>query len=182
MTTLYALHRHHDISGVSGEGSVATICEFDSGLVAMHWDSATPSVAVYTDIRHIEALHGHSGASTLEVLEPHRLVKAYGQVVFWLTREMHPDRLPVTVGPHPDWPDRLLVKVRPSALSFWIALFDGSPSACTHEEVREELVTTWVAPDGNLWLQSRQPGTFEALLAGERYDEDPLETFDREDR
>src|SRR5690349_9878995 len=133
---LYSLQRHHDVTGVSGEGAVATIVEFQSGLLAMHWDTDTPSVTVYSDIRHIEKLHGHAGASTLHLLEPHRLVSGYPPVCFWLTRKMNPDRLPLTLGPHPDWPDRLLMRVEPTALDFWIALFDGSPSACTHKEVR----------------------------------------------
>lgn len=179
---LYTLQRHHDVTGISGAGAVGTVIEFDNGDTVLHWDTDTPSTVVYRDVRHIEALHGHSGATTLELLEPHRLVKAYQQLCFWLTREMTPERLPLSVGPHPVWPDRLLVMLRPTSLSFWVALLDGSTAACTHEEVRGELVTTWVSPDGGLWLQCAEDGTFEDLLAGERYDEDPLETFDREDR
>lgn len=183
MTTLYTLHRHRDISTVSGTGAVATICEFSSGLVAMHWDSPTPSVAVYTDIRHIEALHGHSGASVLEVQEPARLVQAYAQVVFYLTRQMTPERLPLSVGPHPDWPDRLLVKLADErAWLFWIALLDGSAYAATHKSVHGQIVTTWVNPEGNLWLTYSVDGTFEDLLAGQTYDEDPLTRFHEEDR
>jgi hypothetical protein len=182
-STLYTLHRHRDVSGISGEGAVATICEFSSGLVAMHWDSPTPSVAVYTDIRHIEALHGHSGASVLEIQEPARLLKAYAQVCFYLTRQMTPDRLPRSVGPHPEWPDRLLVELHDErAFVFWVALLDGSTYAATHESVRGQIVTTWVNPEGDLWLRYAVDGTFEDLLSGQTYDEHPLTTFDREDR
>lgn len=173
-STLYTLHRHRDISTVSGTGAVATICEFSSGLVAMHWDSPTPSVAVYTDIRHIEALHGHSGASVLEVQEPARLVKAYAQVVFYLTRQMTPERLPLSVGPHPDWPDRLLVRLGDErAWSFWTALLDGSTDAATHVAVGNETRHSWVHPEGNVWLEYTSDAT---------YDNEPLATFEREDR
>jgi hypothetical protein len=181
-STLYTLHRHRDISTVSGTGAVATICEFSSGLVAMHWDSPTPSVAVYTDIRHIEALHGHSGASVLEVQEPARLVKAYEQLVPWLLSASEDNR-PMQVKRHPDWPDRLLATFRDERVwRFWVGLLDGSTYAATHESVRGQIVTTWVNPDGNLWLTYTVDGTYEDLLAGQTYDEDPLATFDREDR
>jgi len=172
-STLYTLHRHRDVSGISGEGAVATICEFSSGLVAMHWDSPTPSVAVYTDIRRIEALHGHSGASVLEVQEPARLVKAYEQTVFWLLSARYHDR-PMQVKPHPDWPDRLLLTFRDERVwRFWLGLMDGSSHAATHVTEGNETKHTWVTPDGNCWLEYTSDAT---------YDNEPLATFEREDR
>jgi hypothetical protein len=155
----------------------------------MHWESDTPSIAVYTDIRHIEKLHGHKGASTLEVLEPHRLLKAYQRTTMWLLSARYHDR-PIAVAPHPDYPDRLLLTFKEErSWRMWVALFDGNTYAATHEEVREQIVTTWVSQDGNLWLQFSTPGTLMDLLEGQTYDapvapsnEHPLETFDREDR
>lgn len=166
------LQRLEDPSGVSGVGAVAEIFEATDGAVAIRWKGAHPSWGLWPDMRDLEAIHGHDGKSLVQYLEPDRLTKAYQQVCFWLTKRMNPDRLPLTLGPHPDWPDRLLMRVEPTALNFWIALFDGSPSACTHEEVRGEIVTTWISADGNLWLQSKNTGTWEDLLAGETY-EDP---------
>jgi hypothetical protein len=178
-STLYTLHRHRDVSSVSGTGAVATICEFSSGLVAMHWDSPTPSIAVYTDIRHIEALHGHSGASVLETQDPNRLLAGYQQVTFWLSKQMTPERLPVSVAPHPDWPDRLLLTFADNtAWRFWIGLLDGSTDAATHTEDDAGWWHSWTSHDGNVWLAYRDDtDTLAALL-----DEHPLETFDREDR
>ena len=180
--TVSTLMRHRDVSGVSGVGPVATVCEFSSGLTAVHWDSATPSVAVYTDVRHVLDLHGHEGASELVLYDNARLVAGYKQVCFWLTREMTPERLPLSVAPHPDWPDRLLVKLRPTSLSFWVALLDGSMHAATYEQVRGEIVTTWVHPSGDLWLECRETGTYEDLLAGHTYnaypDNDPYDPRD----
>lgn len=157
--TLYTLQRHSDVSGVSGEGPVATVCEFSSGLTAIHWDSATPSVAVHTDIRHIAKLHGHEGASVLEIYEPDRLLKAYARVIPWLLSARYADR-PVTCAPHPDHPDRLLLGFKTEkAWRMWVALLDGSTYAATHEEVNGEIRTTWISRDGGLWLQYRTPGT-----------------------
>ena len=178
--TLYSLNRDHDVSGVSGEGpDIATICEFPSGLVAMHWNSATPTVTVLTDLRHVTQLHAHGGASTLEILEP-RLVTAYKAVVPWLLEATHSH--PKTVAPHPDHPDRLRVTFwDEKAWAFWVALFEGSTHTATHAEVNGEIETTWVSPDGNLWFQYFTPGTFTGLLEGETYDNRPGLTWENHD-
>jgi hypothetical protein len=169
--TLWHLNRHHDVSGVSGEGDgVATICEFPSGLIALHWNSDTPSVTVYTDIRHIEKLHGHEGASTVEIAET-RLERAYRVVMPWL---LAGGKGPFMCGPHPDQPDRLrLIFQDQAAWARWIALFDGSTHAATHVEVNGELRHRWIDPEGDIWMEYFSP------LAD---DNDPLETFHREDR
>lgn len=150
--TLYSLNRDRDISGVSGEGDdIATVCEFPSGLIALHWNSATPSVTVYTDIRHVTALHGHGGASTLEHIDGSRLLAAYQRVVPYVIAE---HRVPLSVGPHPDHPDRLRVVLHGERdWRFWIALLDGSTDDATHEEINGEMHHTWISPEGNLWLQ-----------------------------
>ena len=170
--TLYSLNRDHDVSGVSGEGpDIATICEFPSGLVAMHWNSDTPTVTVLTDLRHVTKLHAHGGASTLEILEP-RLVTAYKAVVPFLLAPGTAYR-PLTCGPHPDHPDRLRLTFQTrGAWRYFIALLEGSSDAATHVEVNGETEHRWISADGNLWLQWHSP------LAGE----DPLAIFDKEDR
>lgn len=158
--TLYSLNRHHDVSGVSGEGDdIATICEFPSGLVAMHWNSDTPSVTVHTDIRHVEALHGHGGASTLSLNEPERLLAAYRLVMpYVLTAQ--PRVIPLKADAHPDHPDRLrVILLTEQAWRWWIALMDGSSDAATHVEVNGETEHTFITPDGNLWLQYYSPLT-----------------------
>lgn len=162
------LRRYHDISKVSGTGDVAEFAEFSDGAVAVRWHGDHPSTAVWNDIRDVEIIHGHKGATEIMPLESDRLLKAYQQVVPWLlTGEVKP----VTVGPHPDHPDRLrLTFSHDRAWAFWVALFDGSTHAATHAEVNGEIETTWVSPDGNLWLQYFTPGTFTDLLAGETYE------------
>jgi len=155
--TLYALNRLHDVSGVSGEGDdKATVVEFESGLVAMHWNSDTPTVEVLTDIRHVMKLHGHGGASVLTILE-NRLVRAYQRVMPFVVASQDPTR-PFTVGAHPDHPDRLrLVFWNERAWKFWIALFDGSSDAATHTEVNGEIQHQWIDPEGDLWLVHYTP-------------------------
>ena len=64
--TTFTLHRHSDPSGVSGVGVVAEGWESSDGkTVVIKWLSATPSVCIYQDIRHVKALHGHGGATEI---------------------------------------------------------------------------------------------------------------------
>jgi hypothetical protein len=169
---LYSLLRHRDPSNVSGTGTVATIVEFDDGQAVLHWDSEKPSTTVYTDFRHIEELHGHEGASELVLHDSSRadrLLTAYQRVVPWVLSAHYHDR-PVSCAPHPDHPDRLLLTFRDERVwAFWVALLDGSTYAASHVEVKGQIVTTWVSPDGNVWLQYATAGTFTDLLEGEKY-------------
>jgi hypothetical protein len=114
----------------------------------------------------------------LELLDKDRLLRAYQRTVpFLLSRY----RNPKTVGPHPDHPDRLRVVLDDEAdWLFWIQLFDGKADAATHEQVNGEIHTTWVSPDGDIWLQYFTPGTFMDLLEGETYD-DPGTAWDKHD-
>lgn len=58
----FKVYRDIDHSNVSGVGLVAEGWESTSGdTVVLVWLSATPSVCIYTDIRHVEAIHGHGG-------------------------------------------------------------------------------------------------------------------------
>jgi len=62
----FTLHRHSDPSGVSGTGVVAEGWESSDGkTVVIKWLSATPSVCIYEDVRHVRALHGHGGATEI---------------------------------------------------------------------------------------------------------------------
>lgn len=168
---MYSLMRHHDVTGISGEGHVGTVVEFDDGHTVLHWDTATPSTTVYTDIRHITALHGHEGASTLEPLDSARLVAAYKRVVPFLLNAG--SSMPVTVTPHPHHPDRLRLTFKGKySWAYWVALLDGSTHAATHVEVNGEIEHTWISSDGNVWLQHYTP------ISGD----DLLETFEKEDR
>jgi hypothetical protein len=69
---LFELHRDVDSSGVSGTGIVAQGVEFDNGQCAMSWLSQWQSVAIYSDITTLEAIHGHSGNTRVVWLEDER--------------------------------------------------------------------------------------------------------------
>ena len=168
MTATFVLQRYKDISGVSGLGPVAFGAEFDDGSVALHWPGEHPSTAVWPDIRDVEAVHGHEGTTVVVYQDPTRLLGAYQRVIPWLITPG--GGRPLTCAPHPDHPDRLRLTFHSEELwAFWVALLDGSTHAATHEEVNGEIATTWISPDGNLWLQYFTPGTFTDLLEGERY-------------
>jgi hypothetical protein len=169
MSAMFTLYRHEDISGVSGTGVVCEGVEFSDGAVAVRWLGDHPSTTAWKDIRDMEAIHGHSGATEVLYSEPARLLAAYQRVIPWLLSARYADR-PVTCAPHPDHPDRLLLGFKTEkAWRMWVALLDGSTYAATHEEVDGEIRTTWISPDGGLWLQYRTPGTFTELLEGETY-------------
>jgi hypothetical protein len=53
--------RTQDETGISGTGVVAEGVEFSNGWCAMSWLTAMHSVAVYPNVRAVEAIHGHNG-------------------------------------------------------------------------------------------------------------------------
>lgn len=57
----FLLVRDEDETGISGIGVVAEGIEFSNGMCAMCWLTAMHSVAVYPNIRQLEAIHGHNG-------------------------------------------------------------------------------------------------------------------------
>lgn len=145
------LLRHIDKSGVSGTGDVAELAEFSDGAVAVRWHGEHPSTAAWNDIRDVEIIHGHQGATEIVFDDNARLVRAYKRVVPLLL-EGH--RHPFLVAPHPDHVDRLrLVFSNEIAWSFWVALLDGSTYAASHSEVNGEMRHCWITPDGSIWLE-----------------------------
>ena len=57
----FKLVRDDDGTGISGTGVVAEGIEFSNGMCAMCWLTAMHSVAVYPNVRQLEAIHGHNG-------------------------------------------------------------------------------------------------------------------------
>lgn len=60
---VFALIRAHDVSGVSGTGTVAYGVEFPDGCVALRWVGGNPTSVVFHDngIASVKAIHGHGG-------------------------------------------------------------------------------------------------------------------------
>lgn len=67
----FDLIRHHDVSGVSGEGKVAEGVQFESGKVALRWcvEGVPSSVAVWDSIVHIIDVHGHNGLTEVRWID-----------------------------------------------------------------------------------------------------------------
>lgn len=170
-TTTFVLQRHSDPSGVSGTGVVAEGIEFSDGSVALRWTGDTPSTAVWSDIRHVERIHGHQGATVVEFTEAERLVKAYQQFVSKLLL-WSPLSGPSTCGPHPDHPDRLRVTfMQEWVWREWVQMLGGSTDAAVHEPTGGgETEHRWVSPDGLLWL-SYFTTDAPAGMAWERHDD-----------
>lgn len=146
------LQRSEDPSGVSGTGSVAEIFEATDGAVAIRWRGDRPSWGLWSDMRDLEAIHGHDGKSIVQYLEPHRLLAAYQRVVPWMITARPQDQ-PILCEAHPLHPDRLrMVFIEERPWRFWIALMDGSTDTAVHEDIGGETEHRWVSADGNLWL------------------------------
>ena len=67
---MFTLHRHTDVTGISGTGVVAEGVQFSDGTVAVRWlnlagaaadRGVRPTTALHDDIDSDEALHGHDG-------------------------------------------------------------------------------------------------------------------------
>ena len=65
----FELVRLHDVSGVSGTGTVAEGCVFTDGSVALRWHGPNPSTAVWPNLDSILAVHGHRGATVVRWLD-----------------------------------------------------------------------------------------------------------------
>jgi hypothetical protein len=68
----FELHRDEDITGISGVGIVAEGVEFTDGVVCLRWLSEWPSSVVHYDrgMQSVVAVHGHSGSTRIEWLDP----------------------------------------------------------------------------------------------------------------
>lgn len=65
MTRSFRLLRHHDVSGVSGEGYVGRGFVADDGHVAFRWFGERASWELCTSMANFEWAHCHSGKSEI---------------------------------------------------------------------------------------------------------------------
>jgi hypothetical protein len=61
----FALNRHEDETGNSGEGFVAVGVQFPNGRVALTWLSHLGTMAMYDTLEVVKALHGHGGKTEI---------------------------------------------------------------------------------------------------------------------
>ena len=66
----FYLNRLVDETGVSGTGRVTEGYELSSGVCVMKWLTETSSIAFYTNIDHVIAIHGHGGKTVVEWADP----------------------------------------------------------------------------------------------------------------
>lgn len=66
----FDLIRHHDVSGVSGEGKVAEGVDFGT-KVAVRWcvPGVPSSVGVWDSIRDVMSVHGHNGLTEVRWID-----------------------------------------------------------------------------------------------------------------
>jgi hypothetical protein len=57
----FALHRAEDVTGVSGNGTVAYGARFADGTVVIRWLGEHPSTVVWPSLEAAEHVHGHDG-------------------------------------------------------------------------------------------------------------------------
>lgn len=65
----FQLVRQIDETGISGTGIVAHGVEFTDGTCAMRWKSAHKSTALYDNMKDLDAIHGHNGATVIEWID-----------------------------------------------------------------------------------------------------------------
>lgn len=66
----FLLVRNKDVTGVSGEGTVAEGVEYSDGVCSMHWVvKPAKSTTVYASVKDVETIHGHNGATKVHFLD-----------------------------------------------------------------------------------------------------------------
>lgn len=65
----FQLHRDEDKTGISGVGCVADGVMFPDGTCGVHWRTDLWSVTFYPDLKTVDALHGHGGATRIVWLD-----------------------------------------------------------------------------------------------------------------
>lgn len=65
----FRLHRHYDVSGVSGTGTVAYGTLYPGGQVTVCWLGDHPSVSTWSSLSDMLAVHGHDGATVIRWID-----------------------------------------------------------------------------------------------------------------
>ena len=69
MARRFILHRHKDISQVSGTGRIAEGVQFHGGQCVLSWFGRYHTLEILPNLDTILAVHGHHGATTIEWLD-----------------------------------------------------------------------------------------------------------------
>jgi len=110
---LFELQRDQDETGVSGTGKVAQGVEFDDGICALRWLTATSSTAIYASAAELVTIHGHGGQTRMVYLPTPEIVVDGDEVTvtkkvtnpelasmlrdgFWVEINFHYSHIPAT--------------------------------------------------------------------------------------
>ncbi|MGW4803088.1 hypothetical protein [Kitasatospora sp. NPDC004272] len=64
-TRVFTLQRDHDITGISGTGTVAHGVQWPDGTVTLRWTGPRPSTVHWNSIDDVIAINGHGGATRI---------------------------------------------------------------------------------------------------------------------
>lgn len=75
----FVLRRHQDVTGVSGTGIVADGVLFPAaskGRAVVRWRGERGSTVIWDHLGHVKEIHGHDGATVIELIPVDELVAA----------------------------------------------------------------------------------------------------------
>ncbi|MEU5426891.1 hypothetical protein AB0H73_14980 [Streptomyces olivoreticuli] len=103
----FVLRRHHDVSGISGEGNVADGVLWPDGTASVRWRGEHPSIAFWDRGRaSVEFVHGHVSATTITFLDQAEQQDA-GRLPAPDTVRTMPDTAPTSTDTTRTAPDRI---------------------------------------------------------------------------
>lgn len=65
----FEMHRHNDVSGISGTGVVAEGVLFDDNSAVIKWKSDKPSTVIWQNFDHAISVHSHNGGTEFVFLD-----------------------------------------------------------------------------------------------------------------
>ncbi len=90
----FVLRRHHDVTGVSGTGIVADGVLFPAAgksKAVVRWRGDRGSTVVWDTITHVREIHGHDGATVIELVPVDELIAALRAVAAIETADELPE-------------------------------------------------------------------------------------------
>jgi len=61
----FILERHHDVSGVSGTGTIAEGISFSNGRISLQWLVEPCSLTIFNSVNELLEVHGHNGSTRI---------------------------------------------------------------------------------------------------------------------
>jgi hypothetical protein len=79
----FVLRRNADVTGISGTGVVADGVRFPDGRVATRWrdSQGVAQTCAWDRLGHVKQIHGHNGATVVELMPTGALIDAVSSVL-----------------------------------------------------------------------------------------------------